>query len=396
MKNILVLGAGYASLSFLKKINPKIFSFAKITLISKYDYHYVSIALHNVVAGVIKDSSVKFPIKDIIPDAVSFIQDEVIEIKQKQVVCKNQSYDYDYLIVGLGFQSDDFGISGVRQYCTPIVDFNNTSLLKDQIFNQIQQYKVTKDINNLKFVVCGGGLSGIEMIASLALKLKEVCMKEGIDFGLLDLYCIEAMQNILPVFPNILSSKAKDFLEQHNVKVLTGCKILRCEENAVIIEDFEGEEKTIRANTIIWTAGVKGNSVIEQSSFFNSTRSRVEVNAYLQPISQDYQELMHNIYIIGDCCMVKNPDTNTFYPPTAQIAIRQGEYLAKALSDRLMGSNVEKFSFKSQGVVCSLGSGFAVGLVGNHKISGMAASILKKVIEKKWMIKLFGLKGLLK
>ncbi|WP_104697134.1 MULTISPECIES: NAD(P)/FAD-dependent oxidoreductase [unclassified Helicobacter] len=396
MKNILVLGAGYASLSFLKKINPKIFDFAQVTLISKYDYHYVSIALHDVVAGMVEDNSVKFPIKDIIPGSVHFVQDEVVEIQEKQVICKKQEYVYDYLIVGLGFQSDDFGISGVKEYCTPILDFANAFLLRDQILEQIYQYKTTGDMNNLKFVVCGGGLSGVEMISSLAIKLKKVCAQEGIDFGLLDLYCIEAMPNILPMFPDTLSMKAQVFLESHNVKVLTKCKILRCEKNKIIVENSTSEERSIEANTIIWTAGVRGNAVIEKSNLFNSVRSRVEVNDYLQPIAQDHQELMDKIYVIGDCCMVKNTKTNTFYPPTAQIAIKQGEYLGKALSDRLMGIYVEKFSFTPQGVICSLGDKFAVGLIKDREISGVVASTLKKAIEKKWIIKLFGLKGLFK
>lgn len=393
MKNVVVLGAGYGSISFLKKLHPKVFDFAKVTLISKYDYHYISILLHEVVGGINNEAT--FLIKDIIPNEVCFVNDEVVEIAQDKIICKNEHYAYDYLVVGLGFQSDDFGIQGVKEFSFPIEDFKNASLLNQKIVSQIDRYKQTKDESDLRFIVCGGGFSGIETIGALLVGLKQICLQKSVDFNLVEIVCIEAMPDILPMFPNELVNKAKIFLKDCGVKLATGCKILRCENRRVVVQENE-KERIFDGGLIIWTAGVKGNLVIEKSEFFTSHRSKVEVDSYLQPIAQKNQDLMKNIYIIGDCCMLKDPDTNRFYPPTGQIAIKQGEYLGKAFSNRILGLGVEKFTYKSQGTVCSIGDKYAIGLVGKNKISGFFAMRLKRVIEKKWLFKILGLKGLFK
>ena len=83
-----------------------------------------------------------------------------------------------------------------------------------------------------------------------------------------------------------------------------------------------------------------------------------------------------------------------FYPPTAQIAIKQGEYLAGAFNARLLGGNIREFSYEAQGTICSLGESYAIGIVGKREVSGFVAIALKRLIEKKWVVKLLGLRGL--
>ena len=391
MKKVVVLGAGYASLAFLKKLQPKVLESAQVTLISRYDYHYTSILLHEIVSGAKSDVTLR--LKDILPNGVEIIKDNVLEIKANEVVGEKQSYEYDYLIVGLGFGSDDFGIQGVREHSTPIVDFVNAKALKEKLIAQIQKYKQTRDANDLKIAVCGGGFSGIETISSLVFNLKKLCQKEGVSPNLLELTCIEAMPDILPMFSAPLVTKAKEFLQNQGVRLAVGCKILRCEANKVIVEK-DGAERVFDAGVIIWTAGVRGSSVIEASKFFTSGRSKVEVSAYLQPINQENQSLMGNVYVIGDCAALKDPVSGRFYPPTAQIAIKQGEYLAEAFNARLLGGNIREFSYEAQGTICSLGESYAIGIVGKREVSGFVAIVLKRLIEKKWVIKLLGLRGL--
>lgn len=391
MKKIVVLGAGYATLAFLKKLDLANLGDYEISLISKYDYHYTSILLHEIVSGAKQD--IRIYLNEILSNKINIIQDCVLEVNDKEVVCEKQKYTYDYLIVGLGFQSDTFGIPGIKEYATPIVDFENALKLNEKILMQLQKFQASKDVKDLKFVVCGGGFSGIETIASLQINLHKACRQQSIDPDLLQLICVEAMPNILPMFSGDLVEKAKGYLEQNKIQLAVGCKILKCEENKVIVEK-DGKEEVIEAGIIIWTAGVKGNAVIENSKFFTSARSKVEVDSYLQPLNQENQEKMHNIYVIGDCAALKDPATGRFYPPTAQIAIKQGEYLATAFKNRILGLSVDTFAYQSEGTVCSLGEFYAIGNVSGKNISGRFAMYIKRMIEKKWLYKLLGLGGI--
>ena len=92
-----------------------------------------------------------------------------------------------------------------------------------------------------------------------------------------------------------------------------------------------------------------------------------------------------------------NEESNRPYPPTAQIAIQEGENLAQNLVSLVRGEGVkEKFVPHLKGAVASLGKGEAIGLVGDKKLFGTSASLMKKVIDHRYLYLLGGLPLLVK
>lgn len=277
MKKVLMLGAGYGNIALLTTINKDVFSQAEFTLINNTSYHYKTIALHDVASGK-HDKRVLFPLQEILDERVNLIQDSVISIDSKSVKCVNAEYEYDYLVVGLGFSADSFGIPGVGVYTQSITSYDSAKNIYKNIEEKLQAYINDKDSKNLSFIVCGGGFTGIEFAGSLAQEVKKQCETRGIDFNLVKIYCVEAMPKILPMFSENLMQLGLTKLKELGITVLTSSKILECKMGAVVIER-DGKNEEILANTIIWTAGVKGNEVIANSSFFKSGRSKVEVDS---------------------------------------------------------------------------------------------------------------------
>jgi NADH dehydrogenase len=108
MKEIAILGAGYAGLRALHVLQ-KSGADIHISLVDRNDYHYESTSLHEVAAGTQPDEKICYSIKDVVnPNKTTFIQDTVekIDADQKKVYLENQTLNYDYLIVALGFQSE--------------------------------------------------------------------------------------------------------------------------------------------------------------------------------------------------------------------------------------------------------------------------------------------------
>lgn len=400
MKKILLLGAGYGNMGLLKAINKEVFTQAQWTLINNTPYHYKTIALHDVASGK-HNRSVLFPLKEVLDKNIEIIEDTIQTIESQHVIGKNANYEYDYLIVGLGFSSDSFGIPGVAQYTKSITSYDSARMIQAQITNTLQSYIENKDSNNLSFIVCGGGFTGIEFAGSLAQEVKKQCDVRGIDFKEVKIYCIEAMPKILPMFSENLMQLGLQRLKELRVNVLTSSKILECKQGSVVIEQ-NGTQNEIHANTIIWTAGVKGNEVIANSPFFTSGRSKIEVNEWLQPINQKHE--MTTIFVLGDCAALKDPSSGRFYPPTAQLAKQQGEYLAKILETILQTETTKQldiqtlpqFQFKLQGSICSIGQGYAIGMLGNKEIKGFVANMLKWIVESQWNYQLSGLGGIFK
>ncbi|WP_291952640.1 FAD-dependent oxidoreductase [Campylobacter sp.] len=388
-KKILFLGAGYGSLSAIKALNEDFFTKAQVSLINNNSYHYHTILLHKVASNEDILSS-KFDLLPLLNSNIKLIQDEVVKIKRDKVITKNAEYDFDILVCGLGFAKETFGIKGMQEYALSIDNYENALKINEEIYKKIKNYKYTQNKDDLKIVVCGGGLSGVEFIASLALQLKKTCKKENIAYEDLELFIVEAMDHILPMFDEKLANKASLRLKKLGVKVYEKSKIIECEKNGIRLAD----ENFIKANTIIWTAGVRGNSVIENSSDFPSVRSRIEIDEFMHPINM---ENANRYFFIGDNSILKNAKTNAPYPPTAQLALRQGAYVAKVLMNLIDNKeNNQKFEFISGNTLCSIGKDYAVGTILHKPLSGKIAIKLKIFIEKLWQYQLEGIKGFFK
>lgn len=413
MKKILLLGAGYANMSLLTRLDSASLKKAQWTLVTKEPYHYKSITLHDVASGKI-DKHALFDLENIKKRGVCVVCDEITSIEANIAMGKNANYEYDYLSVGLGFESDDFGIKGVKQYTKAITSYKSAQRLRCDIEAKLAQYKDSSD--DISFVVCGGGFSGIEFVSSLAEELQKKCTEYNINFARIKIYCIEAMPNILPMFNEKLQNLAVKKLEALGVAVMSSSKILECKESAIIIEQG-GVKRELIADIIIWTAGVRGNRVIENSHIFNSTRSKVEVDNFLHPLqlnaqnlggdSQNLanmaqnlgvnsQNLAQNIFIMGDCAAFKDEKSGRFFPPTAQIAREQGKYLAKVFKILLSNPHnpqgkISPFIFTPKGSICSLGESYALGNLGIFEIKGKSASALKKIVESLWDLQLKGI-----
>ncbi len=393
MKKVLLLGAGYGTLSFLKSLPKELYDEAEFTLISKTNKHYHSILLHEVASGA-KDKNILFSISKLISRKVNFIQDEVLEIKKGEVRCKSKTHSYDYLIVGLGFQSDTFNIPGIKEHAHSLVDYQEANEIKEKIYHELDECKAGKK-ENVNIVVCGGGLSGVELVSSLAEELTKKCKQLQLDPHSIKITCVEALPKVLPMLSEYLSKDTENYLRKVGISVETNCKVLECKEDCIIVEQ-NGEKKQIDSSITIWTAGVKGNSVIENSPFFTSKRSRVEINKFMKPINQEHQDEMDNIFVIGDCSALLDDSTGRFYPPTAQIATQEGDYLGKQFKKHFLGQEVKKeFAFDYKGVFCSIGHKYAVGMFASSKeLKGLGAILIKQAIEAKWQIALEGVKGI--
>lgn len=384
---ILALGAGYGCMMALKTLQKKLkVSEADITLISKHNYHFQTTLLHEVATGTLSEEKAKVYVHEALDmKRLNFIEDEVVECKkdEKIVITKNGIYTYDYLIIGLGFKPETFGIAGMEDYALKISSLDRALMIKKHIRERFSNYAISKDRNDLKVVVCGGGLTGVEFISDLSNKMNKLCAEFQIDPNLPEVFCIEAGPNVLPMFEQKLIDTAVARMESQGVKVLTNTFVKECIENGVIVEN-NGERSTIEANTVIWTAGVRGHDVISNSAF-ESNRGKIAVDGYLRVPDCE------SIFVVGDCALVMDPESGRPYPPTAQIANQQGHYVGEVLTHILRDEPLgEPFEFHSKGTVCSLGYNSGVGVAMGVKLRGHNASFMKNVIENKWLMSIGG------
>lgn len=387
-KKIVVLGSGYASIPAVLALQKKIKKHeAEITLINKHDYHYFTTQLHKPAAGTEHPNYSRVSISDIVDtDRVAFLKSTVRKINtaEKTIETEGGVIPYDYLIVGLGGQPETFGIPGLKENAFFIRSINSVRFIRIHIEYQFAQYKLNEDRPELlTFVVGGAGLTGIEFIGELVNRIPELCKYYDVDPALVKIYNVEAAPNALPGFDSHLVDYAVDLLRQKGVIFKFGTPVKECTDEGIIIGDGE----FIKANTVIWAGGVRGNQVLEDSGF-EVTRGRVVVNPYLQAPGHD------NVFVIGDSSIVMN-DQGKPYPPSAQISIQQGEAAALNLIALLRNQKLSPFIYSYKGTVASLGKGEGIGSVGKFKLKGFKAAVLKKIVDGRYLYKIGGLKLLI-
>ncbi|WP_066291479.1 NAD(P)/FAD-dependent oxidoreductase [Bacillus sp. FJAT-29937] len=382
-QKIVILGAGYGGLMTATRLQRAIgVNEADIVLVNKNDYHYETTWLHEASAGTLHHDRVRYDIKTVIDqNKVDFIKDTAVEVKteEKKVILANGEIDYDYLVVALGGESETFGIKGLKEYAFSIVNVNSARQIREHIEYQFAIYntEAEKKDERLTIVVGGAGFTGIEFLGELGNRIPELCNEYDVDYEKVKVICVEAAPMVLPGFDPELVEYAVAHLEKKGVEFRIGTAIKECTPDGIIVGKGEEEVEEIKAGTVIWAAGVRGNSLIEKSGF-EAMRGRVKVQPDLRAPGHD------DVFIIGDCALVINEEINRPYPPTAQIAMQQGEVCARNIT-ALIRNKTELESFKPdiKGTVCSLGEDDAIGVAFGKKMVGTKASFMKKVIDNR-------------
>ncbi|MCF6409050.1 NAD(P)/FAD-dependent oxidoreductase [Pseudalkalibacillus salsuginis] len=382
---IVILGAGYGGIMTATRLTKELgMNEAEITLVNKHNYHYQTTWLHEPAAGTLHHDRTRMPIKDVIDsNRINFVQDTVISIDDntKTVKLENGELSYDYLVIGLGFESETFGIPGVKDHAFNIRSVDTVRKIREHIEYQFASYNNEPNPSDsmLTIVVAGAGFTGIEFIGEMADRIPELCTEFDVPREKVRLICAEAAPTVLPGFDEELVEYAVNLLESKGVEFMLGTPIKEVTADGVVLEEEE-----IKADTIVWTTGIRGNSIVENSGF-ETMRGRIKVEGDLRAPGKDH------VFIVGDCALIINEEINRPYPPTAQIAIQQAFTVGRNLKALINGTKTETFVPEIKGTVASLGKGEAIGKVGNKKLYGATAAAMKKIIDNRYLFLLGGI-----
>ncbi len=387
-KKILVLGAGYAGLQTVSKLQ-KILGHqdADITLINKNEYHYEATWLHETAAGTIEWEDGVYPISKVVDASkVKFIPAEVtaIDKDEKRVETNQGDFEYDILVTALGFESETFGIEGMEAHAHSIVSPQTAVAARQEIEKNFANYKTSGSEKDISILVGGAGFTGVEFLGELVESVPVLCEKYGIDYSQVKITCVEAAPSMLPMFPENLTDYAVKYLEDRGAKFMIGTPIVAANEDGFVVK-IDDKEQQLEASSVIWTAGVRGSSLMEEN-FDGVKRGRIVVKPDLTIEGHE------DIYVIGDVAAVMNGEGEDArpYPTTAQIAMQLGEHVAKNIELTLKGEKKEPFTYDDKGTVCSLGSKDGIGIVMGREIKGKKAAFMKRVIDTRAVLKIGG------
>jgi len=167
---------------------------------------------------------------------------------------------------------------------------------------------------------------------------------------------------ILPELGEDLGRYSERKLSARKIDIIKGARVASYDGSTVELSNGT----RIRATTLIWTAGVKVNPVIE-SLDCGKERGRVLVNEYLAVPG------VNGLWAAGDCAAVPAGNAGEFYPPTAQHGLREAVVAAKNIEATITGRALKPFTFKTLGQLATIGRHTGVASMFGFKFSGFAA-----------------------
>lgn len=340
---VVVLGTGWGACRLLKDLDTHIYD---IVCVSPRNHMVFTPLLASTCVGTLEFRSVAEPVRIIQPalakdpDSFFFLaRCTDIDTWNREVHCESV-YDedthtvggekfkiaYDKLVIATGAEATTFGIQGVHDNAIFLRDVKNAMDIRSKLMLNLMRCEIPgtgleERKRLLHCVVVGGGPTGVEFSGELSDFIqRDVQRKFSHVKDIIAVTLIEASE-ILSSFDVRLRQYATNHLTKSGVKLKRGM-VKEVFPNKLILTD--GSE--VLYGLLVWSTGVGPSAFVKELQFEKSHGGRIGVDDNLRvPAFED-------IYAIGDCAGYLEGTGKTPLPALAQVAERQGKYLATALN----------------------------------------------------------------
>jgi NADH:ubiquinone reductase (H+-translocating) len=375
-KRIVIVGGGFAGIAAARALKR---CDAEIVLIDQRNHHIFQPLLYQVATAVLAPSEIAAPMRQLAykQKNVSVILAEVtaVDLNSRSVdaSCPGvgiRKLEFDYLVIATGMRPSYFGHPEFARYAPGLKNLTDAETIRAKILCAYELADMTDDENErarqMTFVLVGAGPTGVELAASMA-QLAAVTLRgqfRRIDPARSSIILIEGGKRILPTFAERLAQKASRRLEKLGVRIMTGVKVEKVDENGVVADG-----KRIPSATVLWTAGVAPSPLVKLLGAKTDRAARVAVGPFMNV------EDVTGVFVVGDASSVVRNGRPV--PGVAQAAIQQGRYVGRLISGQIKGREPKHpFRYFDKGNMAVVGKNFAILESGRLRMSGFVTWLI--------------------
>ena len=374
IKKIVVVGGGFAGINLVKKLaKDKRFN---ITLVDRNNYHFFPPLLYQVSTAFIEPSSISYPFRRLFQEKenLRFHMGALKKVNPESNTIETDTgtLSYDYLVLALGTETNFFGMQKVKEDALPMKTVEEALYLRNHLLMTME--KATRATDPLErdhlqnIVIAGGGPTGVELAGMLAELGRNIARKEypELRFGS-HLYLIDAGHVLLAPMSKKAQDEAYKVLNDLNVNIILNTAVKDYSDGKVLLADG----RTIETNSLIWASGVVAREVPGLPAEVIGRGRRILVDEY------NRVQGTQNIFALGDLCL-QTTDANfpKGHPQQAQVAIQQGQLLAKNLKRLVTGQPMEAFKYHDKGSMAIISKYEAVADLPKFSFTGFFAWII--------------------
>jgi NADH dehydrogenase len=376
---VVIVGGGFGGVRAAKELAS---ADVDITLIDRTNHHLFQPLLYQVATGMLSPGQIAPALRSLFrrQPNVRVLLGEVRDIDLERQVLRAIAEDeielsYDTLVVAAGAMHSYFHHEEWSNIAPSMKTLDDANRVRSRILTAFELAEQETDPAErealMTFAIVGAGPTGVELAGQVALLADRVLRGEYrcIMTEQTRVLLLDAAPTVLGTFPERLRKRAEQDLRDLGVDVRLGAAVVAIDLDGLTIATAGGEER-IQARTVIWAAGVKASPL----AAILAERTGAEIDQagrlHVQP---DLTLPGHpEVFAIGDMIVV--PDV----PGTAQPAIQQGKYVARAIRARLAGSTrLKPFKYRDLGSMATIGRTRAVAdLFGRIRLGGFPAFLV--------------------
>lgn len=372
-KRLVIVGGGFGGLKLVQKSLCRDF---QIILLDKNNYHQFQPLLYQVATAGLEPSAISFPLRKVLQKEpnIHYRMAEVSEIFPNQhEIATNIGYlKYDYLVLAMGADTNYFGQENIERNALSMKSAADAILIRNTILQNFEmallQTSPDKINEYLNIVLVGGGPTGVELAGALAEMKKYIFPKDypELDLSKMRIILYESSPSLLASMSDAASLNAKKYLEKLGIEVKTNTRVLDYDGTTISLSDG----KKVNARTLVWSAGIKANTIKGFSNESYGRGGRLIVDRI------NRIKGFKDIFAIGDIAAMATLKYPNGHPQVAQGAIQQANLLAKNLQRLVRDEKTIDFEYLNKGSMATVGRNLAVADLPGLKIKGFVAWIL--------------------
>jgi NADH:ubiquinone reductase (H+-translocating) len=384
MHRVVIIGSGFAGLSAAKALRR---AQVEVVVVDRTNHHLFQPLLYQVATGVLSEGDIAPPIRDILRHQrnARVVLGEVVDVDVDareltiDTVGQATTLPYDSLIVATGASQSYFGHDEYARHAPGMKSIDDALELRGRIFGAFEMAELAGDDAEreawLTFAIVGAGPTGVELAGQIA-ELSHRALRgnyRNFDPASARIVLIDAVDSVLPPYPERLRRRAQRDLERLGVEVRLGSRVVGVDATGL---DVEGGR--VDARTKIWAAGVQasplGRLLADRAGATVDRAGRVEV----QP---DVSLPGHpEVFVVGDLMALDG------LPGLSEVAMQSGRHAAHTIVRGLRGKAPEPFRYRDLGTMATIARFRAVASIGRLQIAGFLGWLMWLVVHLAFLV----------
>jgi NADH dehydrogenase len=388
---LLIVGGGFGGLHAAKALAG---APVDVTLVDKANHHLFQPLLYQVATGILSDGSVAPALRTVVrgQDNVEVLLADVtgVDLAARTATAtapdgRELTLPFDTLIGAAGVVTDYFGHDEWADYAPGLKTLDDARWLRSHILGAFEMAELAGDPAErqawLTFALVGAGPTGVELTGQIATLAHRILPRDFHNVSTRDarVLLLDAAPSVLPQFPEKLRARAARDLTALGVEIHTQTKVMDIGPGGLTLEPPDGGSECIAARTICWAAGVRAAPL---AGVLAQARGAAQDRLGRLLVEPDLTLPGHpEVFVVGDMAALRD------LPGVAQVAMQEGDYVARVIDARLTGRAAPPaFAYQDKGTMATVGPRRAVVDAFGVQVGGLAGSLMWAFVHVMYLV----------